>query len=410
MIEKIDLDKIDKSGMYKIYDSWPEIAEENYNRVKKKNNLDKPSHIIFAGMGGSGAISDVFAAILSKTNIHVEIVKGYRLPKTASKETRVIATSVSGNTVETLNVLTEAKKIDCKIIAFSNGGKMEKICKEELIEFRKINPAKYRLRIHGARANFPIILSERFHSGWKAYLVPWKNNSTRLLNDSTIGFLSEYQVLKGNEDNQANSQELKDFLSQGWISDLQNKQTEEITLNTLITRLENIQTSRKLRKTDFISKNYFGSIQNNNLPANSTWETWFPRDILLFCSNSQKSNQNCDPTFSINSINKWRSNVLQWPDLLHWQINSFANSWWIDTNFIRQIPLSTDTSSRYYHLNQNGSVDFEIVLEFWPQRLFYMGGVFSITLFFSCVTALVLRSLFRFIKNRSISQHHSSVI
>ncbi len=78
--------------------------------------------------------------------------------------------------------------------------------------------------------------------------MPWKNNSIRLLNDSTIGFLSEYQVLKGNEDNQANSEELKNFLSQGWISDLQNKQTEEITLNTLITRLENIQTPRKLRE------------------------------------------------------------------------------------------------------------------------------------------------------------------
>ena len=277
------------------------------------------------------------------------------------------------------------------------------------IEFRKINPAKYRLRIHGARGDFPIILSERFHSGWKAYLVPWQNNSIRLLNDSTLEFLSEYQVLKGNEDNQANSEELKDFLSQGWVSDLQNKKTEEITLNTLITRLENIHTPRKFSKTDFISKNYFGSIQNNHLPANSTWETWFPRDILLFCSNSQKSNQNCDPTFSINSINKWRSNVLQWPDLLHWQINSFANSWWIDTNFIRQIPLSTDTSSRYYHLNQNGSVDFEIVLEFWPQRLFYMGGIFSITLFFSCVIALALRSVFRFINHRSISQHHNSI-
>ena len=279
-----------------------------------------------------------------------------------------------------------------------------------LIEFRKINPAKYRLRIHGARDSFPIILSESFHADWKAYLVPWKNNSIRLLNDSTIGFLSEYQVLKGNEDNQANSEELKGFLSQGWISDLQNKQTEEITLNTLITRLENIQTSQKLRKTDFISKNYFGSIQNNNLPANSIWETWFPRDIILFCSDIHKTNQDCYPNFSISLINKWRSNALQWPDLLHWKINSFANSWWIDTNFIRQIPIPTDTSSRYYHLNQNGSVNFEIVLEFWPQRLFYMGGIFSITLFFSCVTALVLRSLFRFIKNRSISQHHSSVI
>jgi hypothetical protein len=271
------------------------------------------------------------------------------------------------------------------------------------IEFRKINSAKYRLRIHGARGNFPIVLSERFHSGWKAYLVPWENNSIHLINDSTVGFLSEYQVIKGNEDNQASSEELKDFLSQGWISDLQNKQTDEITLNALITRLEDIQSPQKLRKTDFISKNYFGSIQNNNLPANSIWETWFSRDIILFCSNSQKVNKICDPTFSINSINKWRSNVFQWPDLLHWQINSFANSWWIDTNFIRQIPISTDTSSQYYELNQNGSVDFEIVLEFWPQRLFYMGGIFSITLFFSCVTALALRSLFRFINNRSIS-------
>ena len=277
------------------------------------------------------------------------------------------------------------------------------------IEFRKINPAKYRLRIHGARGNFPIILSESFHSGWKAYLVPWKKKSIPLLKDSSVGFLSEYQVLKGNEDNQANSEELKNFLSKGWVSDLQNKQTEEITLNTLITRLENIQTPRLFKKTDFISKNYFGTIQNNNLPANSIWESWFSRDILLFCSDSQKSNQYCDPTFSISSINKWRSKALQWPDQLHWQINSFANSWWIDTNVIRQIPILTDTTSQYYVLNQNGSVDFEIVLEFWPQRLFYIGGIFSITLFITCVTGLAIRSLFRFINNKPISQHHNSI-
>jgi glucose/mannose-6-phosphate isomerase len=148
MIEKIDLDKIDKSGMYKAYDSWPELAEKNYNRIGKQNNFENPSHIIFVGMGGSGAISDIFAAILSKTNIHIEIVKGYHLPRTASKETWVIATSVSGNTVETLNVLTEAKELDCKIIAFSNGGQMEKYCKKESIDFRKI------LMIHSPRTSF----------------------------------------------------------------------------------------------------------------------------------------------------------------------------------------------------------------------------------------------------------------
>jgi glucose/mannose-6-phosphate isomerase len=148
MIQKEELDKIDKSGMYKIYDSWPEIAEESYNRIGKQNNFEKPSHIVFVGVGGSGAINDVFAAILSKSNIHVQVVKGYLLPKTVNKETLVITTSVSGNTVETLNVLLEAKKIGCKIIAFSNGGEMEKICKKELIEFRKI------LMVHSPRTSF----------------------------------------------------------------------------------------------------------------------------------------------------------------------------------------------------------------------------------------------------------------
>ena len=148
MIDAIELDKIDASGMYKIYDSWPEIAEKSYNRIESKNDFERPSHIVFAGVGGSGAINDVFAAILSKTNIHVEIVKGYLLPKTVNKKTLVITTSVSGNTVETLNVLLEAKKIDCKIVAFSNGGKMEKICQKESIVFRKI------VMVHSPRTSF----------------------------------------------------------------------------------------------------------------------------------------------------------------------------------------------------------------------------------------------------------------
>lgn len=148
MIDQIELDKIDASGMYKIYDSWPEIAEENYSRVRKSNNFGKSSHIVFAGVGGSGAMNDVFAAILSRSDVHIEVVKGYLLPKTVNKKTLVITTSVSGNTDETLNVLREAKKIDCQIIAFSSGGQMEKICKEKSIEFRKIS------MIHSPRASF----------------------------------------------------------------------------------------------------------------------------------------------------------------------------------------------------------------------------------------------------------------
>ncbi len=124
--------------MYKVYDKWPEIARESFESNQESVDFHDIDHIVFAGMGGSGAIGDLFASILSKSDIHVSLVKGYLLPKTVDKNTLVVATSVSGNTSETLTVLDSAKKLDCSLIAFSSGNKMEKICKNNQITFRKI--------------------------------------------------------------------------------------------------------------------------------------------------------------------------------------------------------------------------------------------------------------------------------
>ncbi len=132
-IEKYDLQK-----MYKVYDKWPEIARESFESNQESVDFHDIDHIVFAGMGGSGSIGDLFASILSKSDIHVSLVKGYLLPKTVGKNTLVVITSVSGNTSETLTVLDSARKMDCKLIAFSSGGKMEKICKDNQILFRKI--------------------------------------------------------------------------------------------------------------------------------------------------------------------------------------------------------------------------------------------------------------------------------
>ena len=147
MINKFDLEKIDSEKMFKIYDDWPEIAKNAY--FKAKSSFREPAkHIIFTGMGGSGTMGDFFAAILSKTNLHVNVVKGYLLPKNVDSETLVVATSVSGNTAETLSILKAAKQIGCKIITFSSGGKMEEFCNQNNIEFIKIE--KY----HSPRASF----------------------------------------------------------------------------------------------------------------------------------------------------------------------------------------------------------------------------------------------------------------
>ena len=146
------LKKIDSEKMYEVYDKWPEIGENQFNSEFDLLENSESEHIVFAGMGGSGAISDLFASILSKTNVHVDVVKGYLLPKTVDKNSLVVTTSISGETVETLSVLEQAKKIGCNTIAFSDGGKMENMCKENNIQFRKV-PS-----FHSPRASFTSFL------------------------------------------------------------------------------------------------------------------------------------------------------------------------------------------------------------------------------------------------------------
>ena len=146
------LEKYDSQKMYKIYDEWPKIARESFESEQEPIDFQNIDHIVFGGMGGSGSIGSVFSSVLSKTNIHVTVVKGYILPKTVNKNTMVIATSVSGNTIETLSILNAAKKLDCKILACSSGGKMEEFCHKNNIEYRKI-PI-----IHSPRASFTSFL------------------------------------------------------------------------------------------------------------------------------------------------------------------------------------------------------------------------------------------------------------
>lgn len=134
--------------MYETYDKWPEIANDSFTSKLDVVDFKNIQHIVFSGMGGSGAIGDMFSSILSKTKIHVNVVKGYHLPQTITPNSLVITTSVSGNTVETLSVLREAKENGCKIIAFSSGGKMQEYCSKEKIEHRQIQ------KIHSPRASF----------------------------------------------------------------------------------------------------------------------------------------------------------------------------------------------------------------------------------------------------------------
>src|SRR2546430_4364645 len=138
--------------MHDVYDKWPEIARESYESKQDVVDYGNIDHVVFAGMGGSGALGDIFSAILSKTNIHVAIVKGYHLPNTVDRNTLVVTTSISGNTTETLSVLDAANKSKCKVLALSSSGKMQNYCSKHEIEYRNIS------QLHSPRASFPIFL------------------------------------------------------------------------------------------------------------------------------------------------------------------------------------------------------------------------------------------------------------
>jgi len=141
--------KYDISEIHKIYDTWPEMAQEAYQTDYAIANFKNIDHIIFSGMGGSGTVGDIMASIFSKTKIHVTVVKGYLLPKTVDSNTLVIITSVSGNTAETLNIAKSVINQTKNILAFSDGGKLEAFCKENKIEHKNIK------KFHSPRASLP---------------------------------------------------------------------------------------------------------------------------------------------------------------------------------------------------------------------------------------------------------------
>ena len=132
MLDKHTLERVDTGRMHEVYDRWPRIAAEAYEPRPDQDAVacgDDITHIVFAGMGGSGAVGDLFAAVLSKTTVHVTVTKGYELPRTVDRNTLVVATSVSGETPETLAALEAAAKTDARAVGVSSGGRLERLCR-----------------------------------------------------------------------------------------------------------------------------------------------------------------------------------------------------------------------------------------------------------------------------------------
>lgn len=114
------------------------------------------------------------------------------------------------------------------------------------------------------------------------------------------------------DEDQASLSQVQEFLDKGWISSL------GVTGETM----------------EFISKKFQDTIQNNNLPLGSIGETWFKRSLNEFD---------------------------------HFRVNGFANAWMMDSEKF------CDLFPNACFVNSKGIREIEIVLEYWPQRLFVLG-------------------------------------
>lgn len=207
------------------------------------------------------------------------------------------------------------------------------------IEFKKLSPTKYRVLAHGATDLFPLIFSHKYYPGWQLLLVnsssSQKKENSEMLSDILA---NNYSPFQNNEDTQATSKELSDYINRGWISTVGDLH-EKVYQHKEYEASYEINTYRKKFVIDYISKKIQGTIQNNNL-----------RDVEIF-TKKKKIAENA-----------------------HVVANGYANGWLIN-------PKVLCNSNSFCTLNADGSYDMDMIIEFNPQQLFIATLLLSISSF-----------------------------
>ncbi len=115
-------DPQDALGVAGLQYQQAEFEAEVINQPADGANI---TSVVVAGMGGSALAALLVKAWLKEElGVPLEIVRNYNLPSYAGQNTLVIASSYSGNTEETLSVLSQAESKNSKVSVIASGGKL----------------------------------------------------------------------------------------------------------------------------------------------------------------------------------------------------------------------------------------------------------------------------------------------
>lgn len=86
--------------------------------------------VAFLGMGGSGVVGRVLAAVLeARWETPTVVVRDFNVPAWVDATTLVVAISYSGNTLETLTAAEEALAQGASLVAVTSGGRLEELAR-----------------------------------------------------------------------------------------------------------------------------------------------------------------------------------------------------------------------------------------------------------------------------------------
>jgi len=181
-----------------------------------------------------------------------------------------------------------------------------------LVEYARISADKYYLNVKNYDSNFVINFSEKFHDRWKIYVVRPHGKKVSNINTNVAAMNMKMENIPTYR---ADPNKVKKFIQKDWV-----------------------RFQSEGNKFKFISKAFYGSVQNDNLASGKAYETI--GKVFL-------------------------------PEIYHLTSNSFSNAWLIDFNFIKKnYPGMVANVSK-----SNYEVGF--IIEFAHKKLFIQSLVFS---------------------------------
>ena len=181
------------------------------------------------------------------------------------------------------------------------------------VEYKAVNRWKNQVFLHGVKNSFLLVYPEQYSENWKAYPVESQVESGKFLKS-----LDKYSVPDVESNRQATRDEVQSMLDQKLISASGSK---------------------------FVSKNFDGSIRNDNLPDGWFGQTWGKATI---------------------------------PEDTHYEVNNYSNSWWVDVDALCK-------QQNICHKNDDGTYDISLVIENKYNHWLFLALLISGATLLSCL-------------------------